>query len=66
MESKVEPKYYFAALIAIVMVAAIAILSKSPAPTEPIDVELDYYYDTDDYIEDYEIFKELKVNENNR
>ena len=49
VESKVEPKYYFAALIAIVMIVAVATLSKRTPPTAPVDVELDFYYDTDDY-----------------
>ena len=48
VESQVEPKHYFAALIAIVMVVAVGVLSKTTPPTAP-DVELDYYYDTNDY-----------------
>ena len=42
VESQVEPKHYFAALIAIVMVVAVATLSKRTPPTAPVDVELDY------------------------
>ena len=49
VESKVEPRHYFAALIAIVMIVAVVELSRRTPPTAVEDVELDYYYDTDDY-----------------
>jgi hypothetical protein len=48
VESKVEPKHYFAALIAIVMVVAIAVLSKTTPPTQPV-IDAEHYYDTETY-----------------
>lgn len=49
IKSVIESKHYFAILIAIVLVAIASILVKQPAPTAPVPLNEQYYYDVDEH-----------------